>query len=454
MGFEGRVAAIPGTHRVRPLPGVDHLRQLLVDERFGLIPRVYLQPDSTSLPLAVAEVPSPGGGRRYSTVGRTSTVTASQAIALLEGLERYASTTPRGFRPVVTGSFSDLRADAVDPASFGLEGPEADLPGHPHTPYHPDRPYRWVWGYSFARNRSVLVPEQLVYYDRGSALEQSDPRFAYESSNGCALGGCLEEAVLHGLFEVAERDGFLLTWYQRRPAPRVMLDRVADQRILHLQDALEQRGYEVHIFNVTTELGIPSFWVLAVDRSGRGIQTYTTGGAHLDVEQAVLSGLVEVATAIPVYEQQFSGLRSEASELLNDANKVLTVREHILLHTIPEALHRFDFALQGCRRESIRELAAAHGRADEPADLAAILRSRIRHILEQGLDVIVIDQTPPELTNQQLVAGKVLVPGAVPMTFGHRFRRVWGLPRLLRCGGAGQTFLSPTELNPHPHPFP
>ena len=39
----------------------------------------------------------------------------------------------------------------------------------------------------------------------------------YETSNGCALGGCFEEATAHGLLEVAERDAFLITWYGRMP---------------------------------------------------------------------------------------------------------------------------------------------------------------------------------------------------------------------------------------------
>ena len=60
------------------------------------------------------------------------------------------------------------------------------------------------------------------------------------SSNGCASGGCLVEAIYFGLMEVVERDAFLLAWYGglalaeidpvsgagRRPGS--MVDRLAD----------------------------------------------------------------------------------------------------------------------------------------------------------------------------------------------------------------------------------
>jgi len=35
---------------------------------------------------------------------------------------------------------------------------------------------------------------------------EHEPRLVFETSNGCALGSCLEEAILHGILEVAERD--------------------------------------------------------------------------------------------------------------------------------------------------------------------------------------------------------------------------------------------------------
>jgi ribosomal protein S12 methylthiotransferase accessory factor len=77
-----------------------------------------------------------------------------------------------------------------------------------------------VWAHSFARGEAVLLPERYAYYglDRSSHRTEEqilDRPFVYEISNGCAIGSCLEEVILHGLLEVAERDAFLMTWLTR-----------------------------------------------------------------------------------------------------------------------------------------------------------------------------------------------------------------------------------------------
>ena len=57
--------------------------------------------------------------------------------------------------------------------------------------------------------------------------------FVYETSNGCALGGSLEEAIFHGIMEVVERDSFLLTWYAKLPLPRLDLSSANDQEFIN-----------------------------------------------------------------------------------------------------------------------------------------------------------------------------------------------------------------------------
>jgi len=68
-----------------------------------------------------------------------------------------------------------------------------------------------------------------------------------------------------------------------------------------------------------------------------------------------------------------------------------------------------------------------------------------------------VDQTSPEHRAGGFVCVKVIIPGTLPMTFGHHHRRVDGLPRLAtvphRLGYAARP-LAPSDLNPHPHPFP
>jgi ribosomal protein S12 methylthiotransferase accessory factor len=72
------------------------------------------------------------------------------------------------------------------------------------------------------------------------------------------------------------------------------------------------------------------------------------------------------------------------------------------------------------------------------------------------LEVIVVNQSSPEITRNRLHCVKVIVPGMLPMTFGHHLIRITGLRRLLEVPyrmGYVQQPLSYEQLNPHPHPF-
>lgn len=159
--------------------------------------------------------------------GRTHSYEVSELTAILEGLERYCGIEPRGKRTVVYDSYRNLADQALNPLKVGVHAKEQYArPDFPFKPFHPDRPMNWVWGYSFLQERPILVPELLAYYSLGGG-----DGFVYETSNGCALGGSLEEAIFHAILEVVERDSFLMTWYAQLPLPRLDLNSANDKEL-------------------------------------------------------------------------------------------------------------------------------------------------------------------------------------------------------------------------------
>lgn len=97
--------------------------------------------------------------------------------------------------------------------------------------------------------------------------------------------------------------------------------------------------------------------------------------------------------------------------------------------------------------------------APEPvADLSALLTATVDRLAAAGLEVVTVDQTEPGLRRSLgLHCVRVVVPGALPMTFGHVNRRTRGLPRLLEVPhrlGRTDRPLRHEDLSLHPHPFP
>lgn len=141
--------------------------------------------------------------------------------------------------------------------------------------------------------------------------------------------------------------------------------------------------------------------------------------------------------------------------MVDDPALVTTMADHSLLYAHPAAFARLDFLTGTTETRSVAELGQPTGFAN--ADLRDDLGELLRRFLSTGLDVVVVDQTTPEHRAGDLFCVKVIVPGMLPMTFGHDFRRVDGIPRLYRVPrllGYVDEPLTPADINPDPHPFP
>ncbi|MFD1831134.1 TOMM precursor leader peptide-binding protein [Streptomyces desertarenae] len=447
-----------GTYRVRDLADSwDALVKTYVDGRTGVVRQLDVRTDYP-YPMVSAPVHLPGNEQEAG-FGRDLDYGSCARTALAEALERLGGARPGGRRTVVRASHRAVADRAVDPHDLGLYPPERYAePGFPYLPFDPDAELNWVWGHSFGRDAPVLVPEDYAYYRTRHGNPLARPP-AYEVSNGCALGGCLEEAALHGLVELAERDAFLLTWYARLPVPRIDLDTVADPRVGILAERIRQDGgHRVAAFATTPEHGIPTAWVMAVHPApGAEPAAVCAAGAHFDPERAVLNGLLELTANLGWNRSAHREERARIEAMADDPQLVRDMRDHALLYCHPAVFDRFSFLLEdpvGLPVDKAFHRADCRPRGD---DLRADLAEAVERFTARGLDVIVVDQTTDEHRAGGLACAKVIVPGLLPMTFGHRMRRTHGLPRLLdlpaRLGYRRQP-LSPAEINPHPHPFP
>ncbi len=466
IALQSRPKADAWTYRMsQPAANPEKILTTYVDPRVGLVSSLAVE-HTHLLPIASARLSS----EAESTTGTGCTLRCEQSkvVSVLEVIERYAGLRPRSKHTMVRASYRQLIADgqaALDPTTLGLHSPEQyEQQEHNHArrqlvPYHPDLVCQWVWGYSFQQQAPLLVPEHCAYYGLPASAE--NPVFVSDVSNGCALGNCLEEAIFHGMLEVVERDAFLLMWYAQLQLPRLDLRSVTDPTIRVLLEHLEYHsGYTIQAFNATLDHAIPCLCLLGTDEQNReGKQkALVAAGSHPHPEQALLKALREFAMyqAFPRHMDEQS--RPEALEMLADAGRVQKMEHHPLLYSLPEAFERLHFLYHAPRQQTFQEAfrdfyASPAERLDLRDDLEWLLASYLK---DGTTDVIVVDQTAPEHRACGLRCVKVLMPGMLPMTFGHNNRRVVGFERLhqlpLTLGYQGNT-LTHEEINPHPHPF-
>ncbi|MBN3932624.1 TOMM precursor leader peptide-binding protein [Streptomyces verrucosisporus] len=433
---------------------LDHLCRQLLFPGLGLFKEVRQDLQS---PFGACSVELPSRwGRREPAIGRARDYRSSRAIAVLEGLERYAGLQRGGRAAPVRASYTEVADRALYPPSLGTHPPEShQLEGFRYQEFHPDTVVDWVQAYSFQQDGPVLVPERAAFWGPRHDAEVS---FFYDTSNGCALGSCTEEAVLHGLRELAERDAFLLTWYRRLALPEVQLEGADPQLDQLLAKSELFTGFRFRCFNATMEYGMPAYVLTAENSREDGPRTFAGGGAHPDPVQAVTGGLYELVGTILATRDSYRRNRGAALRMLTEPDLMRRMEDHSAVGALPEARDRYAFLLDRPATAGGRlPLAEIPGtlRSDQD-DLRADLHTALTGVLDQGMDVLVVDQTMPELRHHGVCCVRVLVPGLLPMTFGYRNRRTAQLPRLTEGTSLPYTAQPDPDapIGAIPHPFP
>ncbi|MGW7259936.1 YcaO-like family protein [Streptomyces sp. NPDC054834] len=431
---------------------LERLHDRLVDLRHG--PVLALQNISEAPGGLVAAVHSRDEkSAQTSGYGRGRTLGSASRLAILERMERAGSEAALLSAQPVTASWEEMAERALDPRALGeLSAEQLAHPSCRVDPFAPDLPVRWVPARVWGTDRFRYVPlEAASYHARAKPLPGRPwGRILYESSNGCALGASLDEAALHGVLEVVERDAFLLTWWAGRPVPRIDWGSVRDTTTHGLRALMRRAGYEVDLYVVTQDVALPVVWALAVNASSHDRYSFTATAAHPDPVSAVRASVSELAFIV----LNGTTVRDRARALALRANpwNVTVLDEHVLWYSVPEAAE----ALEPFRSGPLVPLQEAFGaecrmppRTRPLAEVRSDVRARLR---AAGLDeVLVVDQTGREHRAAGLHAARALVPGAIPMTFGYAHQRVFGLPRLRSLVGPPADGLA-ERLTVHPFP--
>ena len=383
--------------------------------------------------------------------GRSGKAGDDATIALLEAIERFAGMRPRGQRTTMQGSYNALRDRAIDPQSFILHAPaQRDEPGFAIAEYSPDTVYDWVWGYSFRRGGEVLVPLQLAYYGLGrSTTHVTGGRFVYEISNGCAIGSSMAEATLHGLLEIIERDAFLASWYSGRELHAVDARDCADPFVQAMLARLCAEGLDVEVYDIRCGLPPAAFAVRITDPDLRfGPAAVYAAGAHLDRDKAMRAAFAEAVTFVHRYDDRDREDKMRKAEiLLDNPAAVGSMADHSLQCWPLRALRERSFPIASGPKLALSAIPTCADAQDIPT--FALMKDLVEATLSVAADVITIDQGFEPFRSDGLHCAKVLAPGLLPMTFGHRYRRI-STDRLMQMTGRDGV----SRFRDDPHVFP
>jgi len=239
------------------------------------------------------------------TVGAGMTETDARCAAMMATVERYSSAYPGGLMD--TASYEEVGLTrAVDPVELIL----------PRKPEFGEK-LHWVAGQDIIYNEQIYIPANAVYhpYDPigiANQLFRSDP-------NGLGAGNVTEEAIIHGICEVIERDALSRAETNKSLGKHFIPE--ADTPAATLMETFAAEDIEVTMWLLDNSYGIPTIAAVADDTATRDPLMITMASfAHPDSSVAAMCTLLKLARnrASQIFTDEI-GIQSGRSSMVGKA---------------------------------------------------------------------------------------------------------------------------------------
>ena len=219
----------------------------------------------------------------------------NQKIALMrvlgEGLERYCL---EHYNPKIEliGTIQDVKTDYLDPSSFNaFSDNQLAKSNFKKFRITSKSLFRWTKGFSLKRKRTLLIPAQLVSFNY--APMENEPTILSPISTGTAAGLSLADALYRGICEIIERDSFMISYLNKIPSPHVHLQSIKDTGIQKIINKLRRYNLEVIVLDIATDLKIPAFAALILDKTRKSPSVTVGLKAGFNIKETIIGAIEE-----------------------------------------------------------------------------------------------------------------------------------------------------------------
>ena len=244
--------------------------------------------DRIGMPVFTAIRPTAEDGAISIYGGKGITKDHAKASAMMEGFERYSAEKQDSDETIIA------TADEIAEKGNPVELKSLNLPQQYEKEDVNALQLEWSLTHDLISGKDYYVPSNAVFHPY---TPECNIRSLFKSNtNGLASGNILEEAILHGIFEVIERDAWSIFELTHKNYSQINLDSIESELINDTIDKFESEGIKIKLMDFTADVKIPTIAASADDTITRDAGLLTLGmGTHLDPEVAILRALTEVA---------------------------------------------------------------------------------------------------------------------------------------------------------------
>jgi ribosomal protein S12 methylthiotransferase accessory factor len=306
-----------------------------------------------------------------------------------------------------------------------------------YSRFSPSSKIPWIEGHDLYAGRKILVPADFVHYP---AFRQKP--LVRDTSNGSASHTNTTEAILNGLYEVMERDAFLVMWMNKISVPIIEPESLPFGFGESIK-LINEFGMSIKLLDLTNDIGIPTVAAVCYNNNPRKYPAMLVGtGTHIDPKRATEKALAEMELIL------LDTLENPDRERIVKPEEITNMYKHTLFYLNPEVRKYWQFMISSKRKTVLPTLAEASFK-----DNKKLLMWIVKKLNSFNYRTICVDLTSPDIRNLGLKVIKVLVTGLQPLHMGLgvrlNTRRLADAPPRL-----GYKALDLSQLNPAPHPLP
>jgi len=241
------------------------------------------QKDNIGIPVFSIARQNTAHGKKKVYNGKGPTPEQAKASAIMEAMERYSAEL-RDSDEIIYGTLDEAMGTGLT-----LDPAEMILPLRTLN-YYRNEVIAWCRGYEMFRGEDIWVPACAVYHPY---FPDGDMQLFRFHTNGIASGNTMEEAILHATLELIERDAWSICEHREKANADVIAD---DPLCEELIKRFNDNGVEIHLKDLTSDIGIPTIGAAADDVRTKDPELLTIGvGTHLNPKIAAVRALTEVA---------------------------------------------------------------------------------------------------------------------------------------------------------------
>ena len=299
-----------------------------------------------------------------------------------------------------------IEGEHVDPRSFVCYSEEQYENKKEHLTRLRNSKLDWYHTYDVLNQKMVYIPASLIFLypnfheEYTVRREQISTGAAFNKKDGS------DSAFESGLLEAIERDAFMTAYLTRRRITRV---RDFPPNIQELLEYFDRYDLHAYVFDITTDLLVPTFMTIVIDHTGIGPAVNIGANSGYCYENVIYNSIKESIQSRGTSRfQRYMSKKAEVKE-------ITTLQDRYYYWYNLNMIKCLDFWLKDDREISFCNLPEYSKSVEDTKSVMA----------EAGFHIYVADMSIAEVSDAEFEAVKVVVPELHPLYLDERAKSLY-----------------------------